>query len=61
MYKITFKFKDRWSHGKWYHHTALYRSVQDCIEKNGLGVQFEYKIIDVVDLSRKEVREDARN
>ena len=45
MYKITFKYRDRFSNGKWNTQTCVMSSVEECIEWYGLGVDCEYKII----------------
>ena len=47
MKKITFEYKDEYSRGKWSKQTCIVSSVKECIEIYGLGVDCEYRIIDV--------------
>ena len=47
MKKITFEYKDEHSHGNWSKQTCIVSSVKECIELYGLGVDCEYRIIDV--------------
>lgn len=47
MLHITFKYKDRYSHGEWRTQECNCSSLQECIEWYGLGVDCEYEIISV--------------
>ena len=47
MLKITFRYKDRYSHGKWNTQECIMDSIRECIEWYGLGVDCEYEIISV--------------
>lgn len=50
MLKITFEFKDDWSHGEWRERTCIMSSVERCKEIYGLGIDCEYRIISVEEL-----------
>lgn len=47
MLKITFKYKDRLSCGKWNRQTCVMHSIEECKRIYGLGVDCEYRIIKV--------------
>ena len=47
MKEITFEYKDEYSHGKWSKQTCIVSSVKECIELYGLGIDCEYRIVDV--------------
>jgi hypothetical protein len=51
MVKITFKYKDAYSHGKWNTQTCVVGSVSECIRIYGLGVDCDYKILSVEHLN----------
>lgn len=50
MKKIVFEYKDAMSKGKWNRQTCIMRSLAECIEWYGLGVDCEYRIISVEDV-----------
>ena len=46
MVKITFKYKDKYTYGKWAEQSCLVRNTQEAIELYGLDKSdVEYKII----------------
>ena len=47
MKKITFEYKDEYYHGKWSKQACIVSSVKECIDLYGLGIDCEYRIIDV--------------
>ena len=51
MLKIKFKYMDKYSNGKWNEQECIMRSVKECIEWYGLGVDCEYQIISVEEVN----------
>lgn len=47
MLKITFRYRDEQSHGKWRTQSCIMSSVEQCIKVYGLGIDCEYEIISV--------------
>lgn len=47
MLEITFIYRDRYTNGKWNTQSCIVSSVKECIRIYGLGVDCEYKIIDI--------------
>lgn len=47
MLQITFRYKDKYSKGRWLTQVCVMSSVQECIQWYGLGIDCEYKIIKV--------------
>ena len=47
MYKITFKYRDKYSYPNWNTQHCEVASLQDCINFYGLGEDCEYEIIEV--------------
>mgnify|MGYP003571293214 FL=1 len=47
MLKITFKYADAMSGWKWREQTCICKSIKECKEFYGLGIDCEYKIIKV--------------
>lgn len=47
MVKVKFKYRDDYSNGEWKEQECVVRSVKECKELYGLGVDCEYKIISV--------------
>lgn len=47
MVEVVFKYKDKYTNGNWNEQVGIYKSVEDCIEWNGLGVDCEYEIVSV--------------
>lgn len=54
MKHIVFKYKDRFTNGKWNTQTCTMHSVSECIRVYGLGVDCEYEIVSVKDLDEQE-------
>ncbi len=50
MVKVTFRYRDDYTHGEWQTQTCVVRSVEECIRIYGLGVDCEYRIISVEDV-----------
>lgn len=49
MVEVTFIYRDRFTKpdGSWSRQRGVFRTVQECIEWYGLGVDCEYRIIKV--------------
>lgn len=47
MFKIKFKYRDKYSYPNWNEQECTMSSVEKCIEFYGLGVDCEYEIISV--------------
>lgn len=47
MLKIKFMYRDEISHWEWREQEGIYESIRECIEINGLGIDCDYRIIDV--------------
>lgn len=47
MLRITFKYRDKYTHGNWNTQSCVMGSVKECIEWYGLGVDCEYEILSV--------------
>ena len=47
MKHITFKYRDRYTNGKWNTQECWVESVAECIEIYGLGTDCEYEIVSV--------------
>lgn len=47
MFKITFKYCDQYTNGKWNIQTCIVGSVSECIRIYGLGVDCDYEIVSV--------------
>lgn len=57
MVQVTFKYCDKYTRGGWNTQSGIYKSVQDCIQWNGLGKDCEYAIVSVEHVDEKK-RED---
>ena len=49
MVKVTFEYADAMSNWEWRKQTCHVSSVQECIKIYGLGVDCEYRILEVED------------
>lgn len=47
MLKITFEYRDQYTNGNWNTQTCVMKSVAECKEFYGLGIDCEYRIISV--------------
>lgn len=47
MYKITFEYRDEMSNWQWRRQSCVMSSVEECKKVYGLGVDCEYRIIEV--------------
>lgn len=47
LLRIEFEFKDAYTHGEWRRQTCTMRSVEECVQRYGLGVDCEYRILSV--------------
>jgi hypothetical protein len=47
MYKITFEYRDEMSNWQWRRQSCVMSSVEECKKIYGLGVDCEYRIIEV--------------
>lgn len=46
-FKITFEYRDQYSNWEWRKQTCVMSSVAECKKVYGLGVDCEYRIIEV--------------
>lgn len=53
MLHIVFEYKDAYSNGKWNRQECHMRSVEECKKIYGLGVDCEYRIIEVTNESNR--------
>lgn len=54
LVEVMFKYKDKYTDGRWNSQKCVVESVDKCIELYGLGVDCEYKIISVKEVSKNE-------
>lgn len=54
MLKITFKYRDNYSNGKWNNQTCIVNSVKECKEFYGLGIDCEYEIISIEEIGKEK-------
>ena len=47
MLHIKFKYRDAYSQGEWREQECIVRSLQECKELYGLGIDCEYEIISI--------------
>ena len=47
LLRIEFEYKDAYSRGEWNRQTCTMRSVEECVQHYGLGVDCEYRIVSV--------------
>lgn len=47
MLHIIFKYRDAYSHGEWREQECIVRSLKECIDIYGLGIDCEYEIINI--------------
>ena len=47
MYKIKFKYRDRFSNWEWREQSCTVSSVDECKRIYGLGIDCDYKILSV--------------
>lgn len=50
MVKIKFEYKDEMSKGEWREQECVVSSVQECKRIYGLGIDCEYRIIEVKEI-----------
>lgn len=50
MVKIKFEYKDEMSKGEWRQQECIVSSVQECKRIYGLGIDCEYRIIEVKEI-----------
>lgn len=54
MLKITFEYADAMSKWEWRKQTCVVSSVQKCKELYGLGIDCDYRILEIEDLDKKD-------
>ena len=47
MLHIIFEYRDMYTNGKWKRQECVVRSVKECKELYGLGIDCEYRILEV--------------
>lgn len=50
MLKIKFEYKDRFTNGNWNEQECIVSSMKECKELYGLGIDCDYRILDVKEL-----------
>ena len=50
MLKIKFKYKDEYSNGEWKEQECIVRSLKECKELYGVGIDCEYQIISIEEI-----------
>lgn len=51
MLKIKFEYRDDYSYPEWKEQECIVKSLQECKEFYGLGIDCEYKIISVEEVN----------
>lgn len=54
MLKITFRYADSWSNWQWRTQRCFVSSVEECIKIYGLGIDCEYEILEVKEITEEE-------
>ena len=57
MLHIKFEYRDDMSKGKWRQQECVVRSLNECKEIYGLGVDCEYRIIEIKEMKGKQNNE----
>ena len=52
MVHVVFEYRDEMSGGEWRRQECVVRSISDCIEWYGLGIDCEYRIVSVEEVAR---------
>ena len=50
LLRIEFEYKDAYSRGEWNRQSCTMRSVEECVQYYGLGVDCEYRIVSVKEI-----------
>ena len=50
MKEIVFEYKDAYSRGEWTRQSCIMNSVEECKKTYGLGIDCEYRILNVRDI-----------
>lgn len=50
MLKIKFEYKDDYTNGKWVEQECIVRSLKECKELYGLGIDCQYRIISIEEI-----------
>ena len=50
MVKVVFEYADEMSNWEWRRQECLVRSLEECIRLYGLGVDCQYRILEVIDI-----------
>ena len=50
---IKFKYKDRYTNGEWNEQECNVRSIKECKELYGLGIDCEYQILEISELYKQ--------
>ena len=50
MIRVKFEYRDDYSRGEWREQECVVRSMKECKELYGLGVDCEYRIISVEEI-----------
>lgn len=52
MLQITFEYRDEMSNCEWRKQTCIVSSVNECIRIYGLGIDCDYRIVEIVEVER---------
>lgn len=47
MLRVKFEYRDRYTNGEWREQECVVRSMKECKEIYGLGIDCEYRIISI--------------
>ena len=53
MYEIKFEYRDRYTNGGWSSQSCVVSSVDECKRIYGLGIDCDYRILSVEEVSSK--------
>ena len=53
MYEIKFEYRDRYTRGEWNSQSCVVRSVDECKRIYGLGIDCDYRILSVEEVSNR--------
>ena len=54
MLRITFEYRDQYTNGGWSKQSCTMPSIAECIKFYGLGVDCEYRILDVQEVNKND-------
>ena len=58
MVRVVFEYMDRYTYGEWRKQKCIVKSVEECKEIYGLGIDCDYRIISVEEVQNMEYIND---